>query len=182
MKVLLLVTTSHRPSPRTRSFIKDLVNTLPYAVKVNRGKKTLSDIGLEARKYNANYVFIVCEKKGNPSLIKVYRVNKYVPYPLLSETAILKIAGVKLSRENPESSRAYNPETLYIDYDKCISVNCYQVSDIFTSIYRGFLNPDKPDIKIVLEEVNSVIYFKPVNRLNRICGPLIKISGVKILV
>ncbi|MEM4758057.1 MAG: hypothetical protein QXX10_00005, partial [Desulfurococcaceae archaeon] len=42
--ILILVTTSREPSRRTRSFIKELSQTLPYTRVFNRGKRTLVEI------------------------------------------------------------------------------------------------------------------------------------------
>ncbi len=178
---LLIITTSHKPSPRTRSFVKDLANTLPYSIKLNRGKKTLFDLGLEAYRNNALYVLIVGERKGNPSLIRIYRLEKTSFYPELKHVASIKIRGVKLTRENPESTRAYNPETIWIDYEQCISDDCYKLADIFIMIYKDKLIEEKPDITLSLKEKDNTIFFIPLNRLGKVCGPIIKVSGVKII-
>jgi len=181
MKTLIIITTSHKPSQRTRSFVKDLANTLPFSLKINRGKKTIDDLGLEAYRNNASYVFIVGERKGNPSLIKVYRLDKSTTYPSLKHIASIKIIGVKLSREIPEASRVYNPEKLHVDYEGCISLKCYQLSDIFMKIYKEHLDSSKPDLTVFIEERDNVIYLTLRNRLNKLCGPIMKISDVRIV-
>ncbi|OYT39812.1 MAG: hypothetical protein B6U89_03450 [Desulfurococcales archaeon ex4484_58] len=179
-KYLLLITTSHKPSPRTRSFVKDLANTLPSSLRVTRGKKTLVEIGLEAYRFKTRYVFIVNEKRGNPSSIRVYGADYLGKMPRLKHTHTIILGGVKLTRENPESTRAYNPETININYDRCETDKCYKLADLLASIYHEILS-DKPDIEIELIEKNYV-FFKPLNRLGKICGPILKIKDVKTIV
>ncbi|MET1160704.1 MAG: hypothetical protein ABWW65_07070, partial [Thermoprotei archaeon] len=174
----LLITTSHKPSPRTRTFIKDLASMLPFAFKTNRGKKTLEDLGLEAYRRGARYIFVVGEKRGNPSLIRIYRLE-LAEKPHVKHFASIKIAGIKLLRENPEGSRVYNPESICVDYENCRSDQCYMLANIFIEIFHANIVKEKPDIKLVLEEINNITIIKPLNRLNKVCGPIIKVSGVK---
>lgn len=178
---LLIITTSHRPSQRTRSFVKDLANTLPSSIKLNRGKKTLFDLGFEAYRNNALYIMIICEKRGNPSLIRVYKLEKTSYYPKIKHIASIKISGVKLTRENPESTRIYNPETIWVKYENCRSDNCFKLADIIVMIYKNRLKKEKADIIFKLEDKDNITIFIPLNALGRICGPILKVSGVKIL-
>lgn len=176
----ILVTTSHKPSQRTRSFIKDLSMVLPCSVTVNRGKKTLEELGIEAYRHKARYIFITGERRGNPSIIRIYHVDTYQKIPMVKHIASIIIKGVKLSRENPEAMRAYNPVTIKIDYMKCISDQCFRLSDLFYSIYEEIIDEEKPEITLLLEEKNKGrILFKPVNRLGKTCGPIIIIKGVR---
>ncbi len=175
---LILLTTSHKPSPRTRSFTKDLANILLYSIRINRGKKTLNELALEAYRNKAKYIFIVGERHGNPSMIKIYNVYHPPALQILKEWALFRISGVKLTRENPSSSRAYNPEYIDIDYGNCTSDYCYEIADIFIKIYREYLS-NKPDIRLILYNKGRHVYLKPYNRLNKICGPIIRFSGVK---
>jgi len=97
----LLITTSREPSRRTRSFIKDLVTTIPHAVKFNRGKATLLDLSSIARRTGAYGVLIVLEKKANPSALTFH-----IPEPDgLKRVSLLKITSVKLMREMPDSQK-----------------------------------------------------------------------------
>ncbi|GEM_PF-1736367 len=63
---MTLVTTSRKPSPRTRSFSRDLARAIG-ARYMTRGKANLQEVfSLDDR------VVIVKERHGNPSLIEVY--------------------------------------------------------------------------------------------------------------
>lgn len=175
----VLITTSHKPSQRTRSFIKDLANTLPFSKHVNRGKKTIEELGLEAYRDKKQYIFIVGERKGNPSIIKIYRVYLDEKPPKTKHVATIIIKGVNLTRENPDASRAYNPETITIDYNACIKDECYKLADILIKIFHETIS-DKADVIIKLEEIKKFIIIKPLNRLGKPCGPIIRVIGVKI--
>lgn len=177
----VLITTSHKPSQRTRSFVKDLANTLPFSKHVNRGKKTIDELGLEAYRNKTQYIFVVGEKKGNPSMIRIYKVYFDEKPPKIKHIATLIIRGVKLTRENPDASRAYNPETIAIDYDMCETDNCYKLADQLIEIFHNIIS-EKPDVTVKLEETRNIIVVKPLNRLGKPCGPIIRVSGVKVYV
>jgi U3 small nucleolar ribonucleoprotein protein IMP4 len=176
----VLITTSHKPSQRTRSFIKDLANILPYSYHVNRGKKTIAELGIEAYRLRNKYVFIVGERRGNPSIIRIYKISYESKPPGIKHYASIKLKGVKLTRENPEASRAYNPETINIDYNMCVSEDCFKLSDLLMEIF-GEVISEKPDVLIKLGDEKNHVLFKPLNRLGKICGPIMKIIGVKII-
>lgn len=91
-----LITTSRRPTRRTRSFCKDLQRVLPSAFRVNRGKMNLIDIALKALELNVNRVILVSVFKGNPGRIHFFSVSNdsFAEIPPL-----INIRGVKLLRE-----------------------------------------------------------------------------------
>lgn len=175
----LLITTSRKPSQRTRSFTKDLASNLPDTVRLNRGRKTLVELSLECFRYRAKYLFIIGEKKGNPSIIRIYRLDKTIEYPVLKQIALINISSVKLSRES-YSGRIYNPVYIRVNYDKCLTNNCFYLADLIINIYRERISTEKYDIEIVLENTDNVIDFKIYNQLGKLCGPLFKITGVKL--
>ncbi len=94
----IIVTTSRAPSPRTRSFVKDLVAILPGAEKLTRGHLTLEELAIAAKAKGANRVVIVGERKGNPSIIRVYEPTLGGVSPLRSIVTFI-LAGISLSRE-----------------------------------------------------------------------------------
>lgn len=91
----ILITTSRRPSPRVRSFIKDLALILPGAMRLNRGHLSMKDLAIEAQLVGADRVVIVGEKRGNPGIIRVYKVSRDTLVNIVS----FIIKGVALSRE-----------------------------------------------------------------------------------
>lgn len=94
----IIVTTSRAPSPRTRSFVKDLVALLPGAERLTRGHLTLEELAIAARAKGASRVVIVGERKGNPSIIRVYEPALGGISPLRNIVTFI-LAGVSLSRE-----------------------------------------------------------------------------------
>lgn len=173
---MILFTTSHRPSPRTRSFIKDLASIIPFAQRVNRGHKSLVELALETKRLGYNYLAIVSEKHGNPSMISLYEIVDGYPYPSTKSLAKILLKGVKLSRENPEASRAYSAKTIGVDFSRCISGDCYYLSDLLIRIFSKIYS-DNPDLKLILEE-DAFIVFKCINVHGRVIGPVLRISKV----
>ncbi len=94
----LIITTSREPSRRTRSFLKDLVQTIPASIRFNRGKMTLQDLASLARRKGAYGVLIILERKANPSAL-LYAEPKPEG---LERKALLKIWSVSLTREIPD--------------------------------------------------------------------------------
>lgn len=176
----LLITTSRKPSQRTRSFVKDLASSLPATVKLNRGKKTLVDLSLDCYKYRAKYLFIINERKGNPSVIRIYSLENTDHYPFLKQIALLKLSSVKLSREI-HSSRVYSPEYVRVNYDNCLTNSCFYIADLLIDIYRDRVRDEKYDVSVDLEEISSEVEFKIRNQLGKICGPIVRFNGVKII-
>ena len=176
---MFLLTTSHRPSPRTRSFIKDLASIFPNAFKTNRGHKTFNELAIEAVSNGLNYVIIVSESRGNPRSLEIYEVvDRETLYPKLNKIVSIVIQGVRLSRENPESHKAYGGKSINIDFSKCISDDCFFISDLFMKIYSKVIDTRKPSVLMALDE-DKYIYIKFYNIVNKPIGPVIKVLGVK---
>lgn len=174
---MILITTSHRPSSRTRSFIKDLSSILPGSYKTNRGHKTLLELAIEAKRRELSYVAIVTDCGGNPGAIDIYEVVEEASmHPKLVKIATLVIKGVKLSRENPDAVRVYGISKVNVDSSKCMSDDCFYISDIFTKIFSKLLS-NNPDITIVLEE-GKYIVLKCVSVHGGLVGPVIRILHV----
>ncbi len=172
---MILITTSHRASPRVRSFVKDLASILPGAVKIQRGHKTLEDLAIEAYTHNLKYILVINELWGNPSRISIYEVRAELS-PELVKIADLVLKGVKLSRENPLATRAYGVESLNVEYSKCISSDCFLLADILMRIFQPRIRVD-PDVTIILEE-DKYIVVKFQNVHGKLVGPLLRIIKV----
>ncbi len=91
----MLITTSHRPTRRTRSFGHDLERVFPSSIYLTRGKKTLHDLLMEAYDRNYTRLLIINVWKGNPLKMTFIRVDPedwgYMGY--------LYLHGIKLQRE-----------------------------------------------------------------------------------
>lgn len=180
----ILITTSHKPSPRLRSFVKDFASVIPGTLKLNRGKKTLEDLLYDAIELNADRLIIVGEKKGNPGSIRVYLIDR--EEEKLRELAYYSIKGVKLSRENPYATRIYNPTVLMVDSSNVKSSVEEEFIDIFSKsfkakIYVGSLEEiaGKVDVLAIPRwdgKIIKLFFMNPSTR--KLGGPVIKFSRV----
>ena len=67
----MLITTSRKPSQRTRSFCKSL-NRVFKSEYANRGKMSIRDVLLKSSEIGFNKTAVISETKGNPSKIDFY--------------------------------------------------------------------------------------------------------------
>lgn len=93
---MILLTTSRRPTGRIRTFCRDLVNSIPDAVRVNRGKMSLDGVAEKAIEVKADKVVLVDRWQGGPGRISLYRLGSsgldFVP-------PLMLIKGIRLRRE-----------------------------------------------------------------------------------
>ena len=69
---MLFITTSRRPSIRTRTFIKELERAIPGSKRIVRGKKSLDDLKDVMIRYGVSKLLVVDTKKGNPAVLRFY--------------------------------------------------------------------------------------------------------------
>lgn len=67
----MLITTSRKPSSRTRSFCQDMSHVL-NAKYVNRGKMSFRDVLLKSVTLGFQETAVVSQIEGNPSKIEIY--------------------------------------------------------------------------------------------------------------
>ena len=91
-----VITTSRKPSQRTRSFVRDLVRVIPWSFHFTRGSCSLKDLAEELENLGIVRLLILHEKKGNPSLMKFY---KLVDGQLNERDYRVRIKGISLARE-----------------------------------------------------------------------------------
>ncbi len=92
---MILITTTRRPSQRTRSFVRDLYHVIPGAIRRNRGKASLEDLNELALKLGAERVLIVSTKGGNPSSLYFFK-----PTPLaIRPISLIDLKEITLRRE-----------------------------------------------------------------------------------
>lgn len=63
----MIITTSKRPSGRTRTFARELVSAMPNAVYLQRGKKNIEAMAEEAYYGGHERLCIIQTKDGNPA-------------------------------------------------------------------------------------------------------------------
>ncbi len=178
-KVRIIFTTSHKPSPKLRTFIKELVATIPFSIKINRGKKTLNMLYLEALEMGAKNVVIGLERKGNPSGLVLYKV---LEKPLgLRREVLVKISGVSLWREIANAVKPYNPSSIAV----LSSEEAMEIAEALVKMFNAepvFSEDEAKDFDVLVKIVTKkntylVIFENPSTK--KIVGPIIKVSGVK---
>ena len=99
---MILVTTSRRPTGRIRTFCRDLVNSIPDAVRVNRGKMSLDGVAEKALEVEADRVLVVDRWHGGPGKISLYMMSSSGLKP---EAPLMLINGIRLRRELNETTK-----------------------------------------------------------------------------
>ncbi|WP_456472716.1 rRNA maturation protein [Methanocaldococcus sp.] len=164
----MIITSSRKPSQRTRSFLRDLERTLniPY---IQRGKLSLKDL------FNIDkHILLIGEFRGNPGTLVVYDAEK--------NKRLSSFISVKLQREIC-GTKVYNNDGLKLIVDDKLWEN-----DEFKNIYKSYdeflfihLNiNDNSNIILRLERdpkyLFAIQFYK--NRVK--IGPLIRVKSLKI--
>ncbi|MEM4654001.1 MAG: ribosomal biogenesis protein [Thermosphaera sp.] len=175
---MILITTSHRSSQRTRSFVKDLASTIPFALRVIRGKKTLQELITQTYLLKYKWLLIVEEKNGNPSRLKFYHVDLGASRPEGREVGWATIRGVRLSRENPSAVKTSQASTISVDYEGCVRNECFSLADLLLMVFSRTVSSN-PDIVLRLRE-NRGIEVRFYSRHNVEAGPMFRVDKVVI--
>ncbi len=88
----MLITTSRKPSSRTRSFCQNLSHVL-NAKYVNRGKMSFRDVLLKSATLGFQETAVVSQIKGNPSKIEIYNKNSELLLFLKITVSLLNLKG-----------------------------------------------------------------------------------------
>jgi len=99
---VILLTTSRRPTGRIRTFCRDLVNSIPDVVRVNRGKMSLDGVAERAIEVEADRVVVVDRWRGGLGKINLFRISST---GLKSVPPLMLISGIRLRREFEEGTR-----------------------------------------------------------------------------
>ncbi|XRO75868.1 rRNA maturation protein [Methanocaldococcus sp. 28A] len=164
----MILTTSRKPSQRTRSFVRDLERTLnlPY---VQRGKLSLKEI-FEIDKH----VLLIGEFKANPGTLVVYDVE--------NERRLSSFISVKLQREIC-GEKIYNDDGIKIKISKELKDNeefqkHYEIYDEFLFQY---LNIDEDsNITLRLERDPKYLFAIQFYKGRVKIGPLIRVKSIKL--
>ena len=171
-----VVTSSHRPSQRTRSFIKDLASTFKGFTRINRGKMTLGELAQYMFTYNIGYALIVNAYRGNPGSIDVYVLDESSMD--LVKVARLWISGVRLSREGRVDQCMFG--RVAVDPSRCFKDQCFRLADLLARITSGSIDVgySRSTGRITVMDREKQIYIKFMKENGEECGPFIKISKV----
>jgi len=176
----ILLTTSHRPSRRVRTFLKELSSVIPNSIRVNRGKKTLEDLFLYALASRVDRIVIVNCVKGNPSSILVYNVD--LDSKVMKRRYLIKILGVKLWREVENNIKIYDPKSICVDVSEIEDDESLRLCDIIRDILHAKLVTDEEmirdfDVKVEIYRRNMKFTIRFIHpQTNRIGGPVIRVG------
>jgi U3 small nucleolar ribonucleoprotein protein IMP4 len=98
----MLLTTSRRPTGRMRTFCRDLANSIPDVVRVNRGKMSLDGVAEKAIELEADRVVVVDRWRGGPGKINLFQVSSTGLKPV---PPLMLIRNIRLRREFKEGTR-----------------------------------------------------------------------------
>ncbi len=174
----ILITTSRRPSPRTRSFIKDLVGILPNSLKVNRGHLTMEELAILALSKGCDRLVIVGENRGNPSLLRVYKLERG---GIFKNIVSIKVRGLALSREIKRSLPDFQPKELYVkaNYDELMDFAEALMLGFHGRIYHKGIKLNNESLLAVLTLTkNGDVILEFLDYKNRYVGPKLKLMRV----
>lgn len=100
----MLITTSRKPSPKTRQLCKTFTRIFSCEC-INRGKMSLRDVFIQSSNRGYNHTLIIHEYKGNP--------QQFTFYGIKGEELIHLEINVKL----PSDRLQFNPESLTFKCD-----------------------------------------------------------------
>ncbi|MCQ6253460.1 rRNA maturation protein [Methanocaldococcus sp.] len=164
----MIITTSRKPSQRTRSFVRDLERTLnlPY---VQRGKLSLKEL-FEIDKH----ILLIGEFKANPGTLIVYDVE--------NNRKLSSFISVKLQREIC-GEKIYNNDGIKIRVSRELQNNedFKKYYEIYNEFLFQHLNIDEDsNITLKLEKdpkyLFNIQFYK--NRVK--IGPLIRVKSIKL--
>ncbi|MEO2117712.1 MAG: rRNA maturation protein [Methanocaldococcus sp.] len=164
----MIITTSRKPSQRTRSFVRDLERTLniPY---IQRGKLSLKEI-FEID----NHVLLIGEFKANPGTLVVYDVE--------NERRLSSFISVKLQREIC-GEKIYNDDGIRIKISKELKDNeefqkHYEIYDEF--LFQHLNIDEGSDITLRLEKDPKYLFAMQFYKGRVKIGPLIRVKSIKL--
>lgn len=152
---------------------------LPRAVKKNRGKATLRDLYYDAASLGVRRVVVVSTWKGNPGTIRVYEPAP-PPEQGLRPLALLRLRGVRLSRETPGAARGGGSSSLGVYPEG--GEEARLAGDVLVRAFlaRLVFDPETPGFDTValvrpwaggVAEVSFLCGGRP-------CGPTLRLVGV----
>jgi U3 small nucleolar ribonucleoprotein protein IMP4 len=164
----MILTTSRKPSQRTRSFARDLERTLnlPY---VQRGKLSLKEV-FEIDKH----VLLIGEFKANPGTLVVYDVE--------NERRLSSFISVKLQREIC-GEKIYNDNGIRIKISRELKEDeefqkYYEVYDEF--LFQHLNVDDDSEITLRLEKDPKYLFAIQFYKGRVKIGPLIRVKSIKL--
>ena len=178
----VIITTSREPSRRTRSFIKDIACLAPWIIRLTRGKLTFKELVEYAIGENASTLAIVCERRANPSIIRVYDLTQPIENGLPLHVYTLFLKGVTLSREKGRRTSDLCVEKAVIESEPPSSDADRDMVLAAIKLFNADITaPSSVNALVIIIRKKYWGYkmeFKD-SKTNRWVGPIINVEGVK---
>ncbi len=108
---MILLTTSRRPTGRIRTFCRDLVNSIPDVVRVNRGKMSLDGVAEKAIEVEADHIIVVDRWHGGPGKINLFQLSTGLkPVP-----PIMLMFRIRLRRELKKGTKRVRSSVVTVE-------------------------------------------------------------------
>lgn len=161
-----------RPTPRIRSFCKDLASTSSILQYVTRGKMNLPALFGRAFAINASKIWLVSSRHGNPGAISFYTFEE----PKFVNIGSILIKGVSLKRELRNVS-SKSKKNKYIFVKPPEDEELYELYLLIKNALPEPLDEGKPftELRIVKEKFIALNFID--NETNLLCGPKITLRG-----
>jgi rRNA maturation protein Rpf1 len=95
-----------------RTFCRDLSNSIPDVVRVNRGKMSLDEVAERAIELEADRVVLVERWRGGPGRISLFHVSAT---GVMAVPPLMLISGVRLRREFKEGPRRAHSSVVTVE-------------------------------------------------------------------
>lgn len=95
-----------------RAFCRDLSNSIPDVIRVNRGKMSLDGVAEKAIELEANRVVLVERWHGGPGKINLFRISST---GLKSVPPLMLLSGIRLRREFKEGTRRAQSSVITVE-------------------------------------------------------------------
>jgi len=133
-KSSILLTTSRRPVKNTRTFCRDLSNTFPNVVRINRGKLNLGGVAEKALELDAEKAIIIGKWRGDSGKIELFRISAkgldVVP-------PLIYVKGVKLCRDFEEKApRGRRLKSVAIAASKTPSLEVKRLENVLSEFFN----------------------------------------------
>ena len=147
----LLITTSRRPSRRTRTLAKELNRVIPGSMKINRGKLNLSKLREYMIRKGLNKLLIIETRKGNPSILQFLSLSK----KKFTRNLIFKINSLIMQIDKNQKIYFTHTSGIKADGIDQVLLNVFQyffsgVELISEEIRKGFIEIKYKDDQIVI--------------------------------
>ncbi|MEM4849056.1 MAG: hypothetical protein QXM55_05425, partial [Ignisphaera sp.] len=188
MENKIIVTTSRRPTPTVRRFVKYLVAVLPSSQYQRRGKLSFSMLALQAIDLNIDKLIVIRNRKGNPGYMDIYQVNHVKK--VFAKFCTLFICGYSINTPYHKVQPKNKPKNIVILEDVFTSIDDEEIAEclllgfnikVLNKLHTPVLGHDNHYVVLEVVKMFRKVdnYEKPIYEItfknieNKIVGPVI---------